>query len=101
MTVWEFAGRLAATRNGDGLGNLARHLRDATGELVLRFAEFSDELPPELLPSFRELVKDALRAPGAPQFETSSTTFERLRSSAETDEELRRLIEDRVKVAST
>lgn len=101
MTMWEFAGELAVRRNGDGLGNLARHLRDSTGELVVRLAEFSDEIPDELRSSFRELLKGALQAPGAPQFETSHRIFECLHRSASADLELRKLIEERVRVVST
>lgn len=101
LSVWEFAGELAIRRNGDGLGNLARHLRDSTGELVVRLAEFSDEIPDELMSTFRELLKEALRAPGAPQFETNPRVFECLHKSASFDDELRGLIEERVRVVST
>lgn len=101
LSIVEFAGRLAAERNGDGLGNLARHLRDSTGEMFLRLAEFTEDMPPELKDSFRVLLREVLCAPGAPFFETNTRTFECLQQSAAPDQELVRLINRRVRVAVT
>ena len=101
MSVMEFAGKVAVSQNGGALGNLARHLRDSTGEMVIRLAEFSDEMPPDLIDSFRMLLKEALQAPGAPLFETNSRTLELLLRFAGSDVELRGLVESRITVPVT